>query len=177
VIVCATLLGACRWPLCRGGTCGDVTYDTSVAGGNLVVENGFQNGAMGNVSSYSGEAFRQEGESWTGGTHVRLDSAGSGWWVMSSLTVTGATLDDLVPGVTYRSATSGVADDNGVQIDVVGCSGPTVGNWDYDSLAERAEIEVEDLGGGQRRVFWRAWFRYGSSLQLAEGQFDYRTVR
>jgi hypothetical protein len=190
VVLGAGALGGCRWFYVdereEWRSDGDVGY---VASGNLLVENGFQAGTMGDVSNYAGTAFRQDGFSHPGFSEVRLDSSGRGWWVMSGLRIRNATLDDLVPNVTYRSATSSVSEggidgaavpeddvEDDVEIDVVGCSGPQVDQWNFDNYAEQVEVEVEDVGGGVRRVFWRAWFRHEGELQETEGQFDYRTV-
>jgi hypothetical protein len=146
---------------------------------SLSLANGYQEGDMGDVAAFSGETFVADGYSYEGYTHVRLESQGSDWWVMSLVDVTGPPLETLVPGTVYRSAQTGVIDDDDVDIDIVGCSGPTQGNWTYDTHATRSEMEVEDLGDGWRRVYFRAWYADTSSgpEQLATGSFDVRTVR
>lgn len=178
VLACGAMVGGCRWLRSREEweslTGRD---DAAYVGGDLVVENGYQEGAMGEVTGHAGSTFVEQGYGYEGYTHVRLESQGRGWWVMSLIDVHGATLDDLVPGVVYRSATSGTLDDDAIDVNVTGCSGPSQGNWTYDTQASRVELEVEDLGEGLRRVHFRTWYRNGSGEQLTSGSFDYRTVR
>jgi hypothetical protein len=163
------MMGACRWRA--------FDRDSSGTSGDLRVENGYQSGAMGEVEEYSATTFQEQGYVSDDYAHVRLDSQGSSWWVMSSIDISGVDLDALEPDVVYLSAPRGtVLAENVPNISVVGCSGPSFGNYTYDATATRAEIEVQDLGDGARRVFFRAWFspRGGRSEQLTEGHFDYR---
>lgn len=151
---------------------GDESYESS----NLEVDNGYQAGSMGDIRSYEAAASRHSGNAYGRYTQVRLDSEGSGFWVMSSITISGVDLAELEPGVVYATPTSGVYEEGEPEVSVLGCSGPSYGNYTYDQTADRTEIEVEDLGDGARRVFFRAWFESDGSEQLTEGSFDVRTT-
>lgn len=164
------MTSGCRWPA-FGRDSGDRTS------ADLHIEQGHQRGAMGDIEAYSASTFQEQGYVADGYAHVRLDSQGPSWWVMSSIDIAGVDLDELEPDVVYATATRGTTSEEGQPtITVVGCSGPSYGNYTYDATASRAEIEVQDLGDGARRVFFRAWFsrRDGSAAQLTEGSFDYR---
>lgn len=173
-----SMLGGCRWwRLGSRGSSG--SYGSSES--DLVVENAQQSGEMGDIVGYSAPTFQEQGYTYDGYTNVRLDSEGDDWWVMTSISISNVDLDALEPGIVYATATSGVYEGEDPQIDVLGCSGPSFGNYTFDTHAQRAELEVEDLGDGSRRVIYRAWFDRGDGDgdQLAEGSFDYRrrTVR
>ncbi len=185
MVACLSMLGGCRlfpsWGSSRtyGSSDGDYGYGSTTS--DLIVENGHQSGDMGYIEGYSASTFQEQGYVSSDYANIRLDSQGAGWWVMTSITISGVDLDALEPEVVYATETSGVYDgesDEGPSVNIVGCSGPEFGNYTYDTSAQRTEIEVQDLGDGARRVFYRAWFMpTGSSeLQLAEGSFDYRTV-
>jgi hypothetical protein len=171
VLTLGSMLGGCRWLRAWSD------YDSpGYAASNLSVENGHQSGAMGEVAGYEGAAFQHEGYAYDGYAHIRIDSQGRGWWVMTAIDISGVDLEALEPGVVYATPTAGVIEEGHPQVDVLGCSGPTVGNWTYDRHAERTEIQVQDLSNGARRVSFRAWFTSydGSAEQLAEGSFDVR---
>lgn len=182
-VACVSMLGGCRLFPSWGSRSGS-GYSSSGTGSttsDLIVENGHQSGDMGDIEGYSASTFQEQGYTSDGYTNVRLDSEGDGWWVMASITITNGDLDSLEPDVVYATATSGVYDgesEDGPSVNVLGCSGPTFGNYTYDTTAQRSELEVQDLGDGTRRVFYRAWFQpsTGGELQLAEGSFDYRTT-
>lgn len=177
----AVPLMGCWWPSSSGS--GWSSSGTGSSSSNLIVENGHQSGDMGEIEGYAAATFEQEGYVSGDFAHVRLDSQGADWWVMTSIDISGVDLDTLEPDVVYSSATpiSGVYDPETEpraaepSVNVVGCSGPSYGNYTYDTSADRTEIEVQDLGDGSRRVFFRAWFTpSGGGEQLAEGSFDYR---
>ena len=154
----------------------EVDPSIGVATGNLEVSNAAQTGAMGEVESYGAPTFLADGSSFDGFTTVRLESRGAGWWVMSLIDIRGATLGDLQPGVTYATATSGVLEDGQPEVSVIGCSGPSQGNYTFDTGAERSELTVEDLGAGLRRAHVRSVFVFSGREQVAEATFDYRVA-
>lgn len=179
VIVCAAPLGGCRLfglgfgSSSSAGGGSDPYYSES----DLVVENGLQEGEMGYIEGYSATTFLEQGYTSDNYTHVRLESEGDGWWVMSLINISGVPLDSLEPGVVYATATSGILEEGEPDISVTGCSGPSQGNYTYDTQASRTEMEVEDLGDGVRRVHFRTWYVFeGSGEQLTQGSFDYRTT-
>lgn len=182
MVACLSMLGGCRlFPSWGSGSRYGSSDDYGGSSADLIVESGHQSGDMGYIEGYSASTFQEQGYVSSGYTNVRLDSQGADWWVMTSITISGASLDELEPDVVYATETSGVYDgetEDGPSVNIVGCSGPELGNYTYDTSAQRTELEVQDLGDGSRRVFYRAWFvpSGGGDLQLAEGSFDYRTV-
>lgn len=180
VLASGAMLGGCRWFRSPGsyGTPSD-PYAPTYTESSLVVENGHQEGAMGEIDGYSGSTFVEEGYAYDGYAHVRLESQGSGWWVMSLVNINGATLDQLEPGVTYVTATSGVLEEGQPDVSVTGCSGPSQGNYTFDTQASRVEMDVEDNADGSRHVTFRAYFPdYATGgEELTTGSFDYRTAR
>ena len=147
------------------------------AEGNLVLSNGTQSGAMGEVGGYEGETFVATGSAYDGFASIRLESHGPGWWVMSLVDIRGATLDALEPGVTYATPISGVLETGEPDVSVVGCSGPSDGHYTFDTSAQRSELTVEDLGDGTRRCHVRSVFEFGGREQVAEASFDYVVAR
>lgn len=140
-----------------------------VTSGALTVANGNQSGAMGSVRDFAGAASRHSGYYDSYGANLRIDSEGRGWWVMSSISVTGDLAGAAFAPGTHRVFTSGTysADEN---VSVIGCSGPEYGNYTFDGPADEVTIDVTDLGGGQRRMSFVA--RYGS--ETTRGSVDYR---
>jgi hypothetical protein len=182
LLLIAATLGWCSmlqgcWFLRGFGGWGSDDDDVGYSGSELSVVSGQQEGDMGYIAGHSGETFVQEGYTYDGYAHVRLETQGSDWWVMSLINVNGASLDELEPGVTYV-ATSGTVEGQDIEVDVTGCSGPTQGNYTYDTQATRVELEVEDLDDGARRVVFRTWYPdyETGGEQLTTGQFDYRTT-
>lgn len=169
LVILATAMSGC---FSLGG------YDTSGSGapggpavtsGALTVSNGNQTGAMGDIRGFSGSATRHSGYYDSYGSNLRIDSEGSDWWVMSSLNVTGDLAGPaFAPGThrVYSSATWG-GDTN---VSVTGCSGPSYGDYTFDGPADQVTIDVEDIGGGARRMRYEASF----GGNVTTGSVDYR---
>ena len=140
-----------------------------VTSGALTVANGNQSGDMGSVRSFTGAASRHSGYYDSYGANLRIDSEGRGWWVMSSINVTGDLAGPAFAPGTHRVFTSGTytgSDD----VSVIGCSGPEYGSYTFDGPADQVTIDVTDLGDGLRRMRFEA--RYGS--EVTTGSVDYR---
>jgi hypothetical protein len=112
--------------------------------------------------------------------------------VMSLVDIQGATLESLPPG-TYRT-TSAVLEGEEPQvateveapeptITVVGCSGPSQGNYTYDAPAQDVELVITELDDGVRRAQLTATYvpydysGAGTTTQVTTAEFEYRTVR
>jgi hypothetical protein len=105
---------------------------------------------------------------------------------MTSLTIEGG-LDhpDLVPGAhlvfnnaarydTYYEPTTEPV----LFVSVLGCSGPTQGNYTYDSTADETVVDVEaGLNPGDVNIFFTATYSsYSGTPQVVEGSFGYTTL-
>jgi hypothetical protein len=137
--------------------------------GALTVSNGSQSGDMGSVRSFAGAASRHSGYYDSYGANLRIDSEGRGWWVMSSINVTGDLAGAAFAPGTHRVFTSGTYSESN-NVSVIGCSGPEYGNYTFDGPADEVTIDVTDLGGGLRRMSFEA--RFGG--ELTTGSVDYR---
>lgn len=175
VLLCtAILLGGCwRLPFfssSRSGGGGD-TYVPS-GSESLVLSNGNQAGDMGLILAFDGAASRHTGYYDSYGANLRIDSE-DGVWVMSSIHVTGDLAGAaFAPGTrrTYTSSTYGGSDN----VSVTGCSGPTYGNYTYDRSADEVTVEIEDLGGGNRRMHFETIYTLDSGArQITTGSVDY----
>lgn len=168
-------LGGCwRFPFFSRSYDSGTTYTPS-SYSNLLLSNGNQAGDMGEIVAFDGAATRHEGYYDSYGANLRLDSEGADWWAMSSIHVTGDLMsDEFAPG-TRRVYVSGVADDgSSSNVSVTGCSGPSYGNYTYDTSADSIAIEIEDLGGGTRRMhFETIYTNYDGVVQVTTGSVDY----
>ena len=165
---------ACRRPTPLGSPpdFGGSVYDPPAASGSLTLSGGTQSGAMGNITDFSGTVTRYTGDYYGSVSSVRLDSEGSDWWVMSALQINGDLAgDDFVPG-THRVYTSGVSSDPGstTRVDVTGCSGPSYGNYTFDTHASEVEVSVNAVSADVRHLDFVATF----GAQVTRGGFDYR---
>ena len=172
----AIFLGGCwRFPFFgssrSGGGGGDDTYVPS-GSETLTLSNGNQAGDMGLILAFDGEASRHTGYYDTYGANLRLDSEGSAW-VMSSIHVTGDLAGAAFAPGTRRTYTSSTYDGES-NVSVTGCSGPTYGNYTYDRGADEVTVEIEDLGGGNRRMIFETIYTNDSGVrQVTTGSVDY----
>lgn len=137
----------------------------------LVVQNGQQSGEMGEIRGFSGAARDLSGSYDPSYTSVRLDSVGSGYWVMSALNISGDLAGPAFAPGTHRTFTTGVWEDGEPTVTVTGCSGPEYGNYTFDSSQGDVEISVEALPTGMRRMHYAVTFQDGATTT---GSFDYR---
>jgi hypothetical protein len=150
---------------------------------DVVVSDGVVEGAMGDYDGFVAPAYEQTG--YTTGTDANVTlHAGTGYWVMTGVTVTGG-LDhpDLVPGTIHtfndetRAAAYSSTYGETLSVDVLGCSGPTQGNYTYDSHANEVVVQVEDgLYENERVFYFTARFDNYGTVQTTTGSFTYDTV-
>ncbi len=78
--------------------------------------------------------------------------------------------DQLRAGDVYDS------DDRTSYVSVLGCSGPSDGQWTYDDFADRVVVEVEqgDEPTKLRVHYYAEYERYGERTQVVRGSFDVR---
>jgi hypothetical protein len=155
------------------GGCGAYSLDygpgpASVSGA-LTVSNGLQSGAMGEIRGFDGSASEHSGYYDSYGSNLRIDSIGSGWWVMSSINVTGDLAGPAFAPGTHRTYTSGTWDAEN-NVSVTGCSGPSYGSYTFDGPADQVTIDVEELPDGSRRMNFET--NYGGNITT--GSVDYR---
>ena len=171
ILVSATMFGGCRFFPSSSWSYEET--DVGYSDSSLVVENGWQEGQMGGVSDFASDTIVEQGYAYPDYAHIRLESVGGSWWVMSLVDIDGD-IQSFEPGRIYNVTPTTGTLDGARTVDVTGCSGPEQGNWDYDRHAERVEVEVEELGEGLRRFHFRAYFDYDGREQLTTGAFDYR---
>jgi hypothetical protein len=124
---------------------------------------------MGELRGFDGAATRHEGSYDSYGSHIRIDSEGSGWWAMSSIGITGDLAGPAFAPGTHRVYTSATwSSENNVS--VTGCSGPSYGDYTFDGPADQVTIDIEDLGDGSRRLNYEAIF----AGTVTTGSVDYR---
>lgn len=148
------------------------TVPTPYNDGTLEVVSSNQIGNMGEVSGYTADAVASNASYYGTGASLRLDSIGDNYWVMSYLSIGNLDIINAEPG-TYR-ATSAVYDGTEPQLSVIGCSGPTYGNYTFDAGSRETEITISDNEDGSRNLEFRAIFDFGSATQEARGTVVYR---
>lgn len=65
---------------------------------------------------------------------------------------------------------------DGLQVDAIGCSGPSEGQWsDFDTPAEEVDIEIEEgeEPGTQVLNYRATFFDYDGQKTMADGSFTY----
>ncbi len=140
--------------------------------GSLVVSDGTQAGAMGDITDFTGVATRHDGNYYGSGASVRIDSEGAGWWVMSRLDFSGDLATDAFAPGTHRVYTNGISDDpaDTTSVMVTGCSGPSYGDYTFDTQAGTVDLTVSANGASARRVDYVT--NYGG--QVTRGSFVYQ---
>jgi hypothetical protein len=143
---------------------------------NMVGEAELLQGAMGNVPSFTHASPELRITGSTTNATVRLDAVNTSarWWVMTNLTVTGGLGHAaLQPGAhlvfTRTSPTVG-----GLRVRVLGCSGPSRGNFTYDRNADTVTIDVmPGSAPDTRRMVFKATYTNGAATQQVQGSFEY----
>ncbi|MCC6641622.1 MAG: hypothetical protein IT386_10730 [Deltaproteobacteria bacterium] len=137
--------------------------------GTLVVESSWQAGDMGEILDYSSDATASWASSSFDSAQIRLDSVGTGFWVMSDLSITGVDILTAPAGI-YRNG--GV-----VSTSLVLCSGRSLGNYTFDHVGTPNEVRLTDNADGSRNLTFVVSFRsWTSESQVATGSVDYRGV-
>ncbi len=151
---------------------GDVAPPTTTTELPIIASDASQSGSMGNITSYEGSADVSTGYYMGRSSSLRLDSVGDDWWVMMYLYVDNLDLRE-VPAGTYRYI-SGVATEGEPTIGVTGCSGPSYGNYTFDSGSQDAEIVITDNEDGSRTLDVTALYTYGAASQTAHARMTIR---
>jgi len=82
----------------------------------------------------------------------------------------GITHEDLVPGSVHQFTPTSPAEQDGLSIDSIVCSGPgSAGNWDYDDISNFVEVEVEQTEDPETR---RLNFTTYTEDDVATGHVD-----
>jgi hypothetical protein len=170
----ATQVGSGTFTYRQGEVAPSDPYDYGTVTETLVASDASQQGSMGDISAYEGVATASEGYYYGNSASVRLDSEGSGWWVMSYLSVSNLDLVNAPAGL-YRTSTSATYDGTEPQLYVTGCSGPNYGNYTYDSGATDVQLELVDNGDGSRTANVDAIYTSydGLSTQTAHSTFRF----
>ena len=157
-------LGACYFDLDRseGGGGDDWTAPEPYYGGSwseLRASDGILDGELGNVE-LTGEARVAEAYTWGTGATIDLRQSGRGGAAMNALTVDGISLENLAAGtyVTDGGAWGRSSSESDIYFSVIGCAGPSEGNWELDLPAERVEVQVAELEPGVQQITWVATF-------------------
>lgn len=153
----------------------DPYYDPGYTTQALVASDAQQDGSMGDIQSYQGPARASEGYYYGASSSVRLDSEGTGWWVMSYLSVNNLDLMN-APAGTYRTSTSSVYDGTEPQVNVTGCSGPSYGNYTVDGGSTEAEITITDNADGTRTLDLTASYNFTGTPQTTHATFRYQVL-
>jgi hypothetical protein len=143
--------------------------------GSLLVEAGAQQGDMGEISGYAADATASNATYYGSSSSVRLDSIGDDWWVMSYVNISNLDIVN-APAGTYRFS-SETYDGSQPSVSVTGCSGPSYGNYTFDTTTSDGEITITDNADGTRTLEFAANFQDyygGGATQLAEGSIVYR---
>jgi hypothetical protein len=162
----------------------DPYYDPYTPETNIVVQDGILAGAMGDYSGFEAVAYEQTAYDYGYSANVRLD-AGEGYWVMTSFNIEGGlNHPDLAPGAhlvfdnaarydTYYEPSA----EPELFVSVVGCSGPSQGDYTYDDTATEVVVDVEQgLTENDRVILFTATYDHYGTPQVVEGSFGYTTL-
>ncbi len=105
-------------------------------------------------------------DAYTGGgvDTVTTIGRGSGGYGMAQVTINGGVDHPaLRDGMSYNFAGNRSMD--GLSVNVLGCSGRRIYQWDFDDDADEVDIEVEDdVAAGTRTIYYVATWRASASL-------------
>lgn len=108
---------------------------------NLSTSNPDMDGSIGDVQ-VSGEAWVESASSYDGYAHIDLRARGRGGVIMQAIDIDG--LERLQIGDSYTVDGLGRYDDDAYPyVSVLGCSGPSNNNWDFDSTADEITVTVD----------------------------------
>jgi len=137
------LLGGCYFDFDGHGSWSEepAPYGGSSAGYGtpLTIEGADLRGSMGTVDSTGGGVWLQEGYFDGYMSQIEVQSQGSGWAMMGMVTVEGD-VANMEPGTVVTSSPDYYA--SGQHVDVLGCSGPSQGEWYFDRPADEVTIAV-----------------------------------
>jgi hypothetical protein len=141
-------------------------------GGSLDIGQGMLRGSMGPIRDFDALPYRYEGTNFGGSTNVTLH-AGTGYWVMTGLTIDGGLgHPDLTPGasLSFRDAER-PWESGALFVSVIGCSGPSEGSFEFDDHASQVDVRIrEGVTPAQRHMDFTLQFTTG---QTVDGSFAY----
>lgn len=151
------------------------TPDTPSAPATITAIEASQEGAMGDVATFSGSATIVEASFQGTTSSLRLESTGEGWWVMSSIDIGGLDLASApAGGYSFDAATY---DGTTPELRVTGISGPSAGDYTFNAGAQQAEMEITDNADGTRTLAVTAHFTaYDGTAQTASASVRYAVV-
>lgn len=132
-------------------------------------------GRLGDVGSFDGVPYKAERSRIDSYDWVQLEVESPRGVSMALLTIVGGLRhDSLEPGAHLTLGSLSSSGDRGkLQVGVLGCSGPSPDNWEYDSPAEWTEIEVvEGPSGDTRTLHFTAGFSNDPN-DWVDGSFTY----
>lgn len=138
-------------------------------------------GSMGNVRTFAGRAPDLQIAESSGSDSVRLDAEDTTarWWAMTAITLRGGLRHpDLRPGAVLQfSNVSGARGTTGLNVTVLGCSGPRRNQYTYDRNAENVTVWVHQ---GSRPELYRlefvAQFPTSGNPHAVRGAFEYEAL-
>lgn len=138
--------------------------DWSSSSEALAVDDAYVEGDLGDVQDVSTDARVVSAYESFGHLDIELRAQGRGWAVMHAIDLE---TDQLRAGDVYDS------DDTTSRVSVLGCSGPSDGQWTYDDFADRVIVEVEQgAAPNQLRVHYYAEYEpYDQPRQTVRGSF------
>lgn len=128
-----------------GGDWTEPAPDRGYYGGEetaLTVSDGALEGTFGTIAA-TGEARVQTAYSYSDYAYIELRARGVRGAVMAGLSINQGDISDLVVGETYVSS-GDTWGGSAMFFSVLGCSGPSDGNWDYDRTSDEVTVQVEE---------------------------------
>ena len=119
----------------------DYDDDWGSSSSNLTTSDPDMNGGVGGVT-VAGDAWVNTAYSYDGYAHIDLRARGRGGVIMQAIDIDG--IERLRVGDSYTVDSIGRYDDDAYPyVSVLGCSGPSDGNWDFDSTADEVIVQVD----------------------------------
>ena len=122
--------------------------------------------------SVEGDARIHDAYDYGYGASIEIRNQGRDGVGMNRLDLDGMSLEDVEPGYYVSEAYEYESDQP--NFSVLGCSGPEDDYWEYDQTADLVEVQVTDLGGGQRRLDWTATFDDFGEISTSRGSIVVR---
>ena len=130
----------------------------------LAVDDAYVEGDLGWFTGVSADARVVSAYQSFGHIDVELRASGRGWAVMHAIDLQ---TDQLRAGDVYDSA------ETTSRVSVLGCSGPTDGDWTFDDFANRVIIEVEQGEASNQLLvhYYAEYESYDHPRQAVRGSF------
>jgi hypothetical protein len=125
---------------------GEEDSDYWSGGSALEVKSAEIEGDLGSITTFGGHATDSNIQTshWDGYDQVTVTVVDDEGAAMNIVEIQGGlNHPDLEPGSRLHFDNNVFPDADDLQISVIGCAGPSPGNWDYDRPAEEVDVEVE----------------------------------